>query len=187
MFKRQWFEGKIRRMAPPGTRWVRHWDLAATRKITAARTAGVKLGIAPDRTYWVGHVVLTQDEGNEVRKLIKATAEVDGPGVEISLPQDPGQAGKVQARDMVAMLAPFIARSAQETGDKATRAEPFSVQCEAGNVFLVEGPWVEPYIDELCMFPAGTFADQVDASSGAFGRLARPSTFVGIAGPRLHD
>jgi len=171
LFKRQWFADKIRRMAPEGTRWVRHWDLAATKSATAARTAGVKLGRAPDGTFWVGHVVKTQDEGNAVKVLIKATAEIDGKSVEVSLPQDPGQAGKVQKSDMISMLAGWNAHAEPETGDKVTRAEPFSAQCEAGNVFVVEGDWNSDYIDELCLFPGGKFKDQVDASSGAFGRL----------------
>lgn len=171
LFKRQWFADKIKRMAPPGTRWVRHWDLAATKSVTAARTAGVKLGRAPDGSFWVGHVVKTQEEGNAVKVLIKATAEIDGKSVEVSLPQDPGQAGKVQKSDMISMLAGWNAHAEPETGDKVTRAEPFSAQCEAGNVFLVEGDWNSDYIDELCLFPGGKFKDQVDASSGAFGRL----------------
>lgn len=187
MFKFEWFEDRIANQAPPGTRWCRHWDLAATRKLTAARTAGVKLGRAPDGSYWVGHVALTQDEGPEVRRLIKTTAQLDGYEVEISLPQDPGQAGKVQARDMIVMLEGFIARSAPETGDKATRAEPFSAQCEARNVWLVAGPWNQDYLDELCMFPNGSFKDQVDATSGAFGRLARPGMDIGLSGPMRHE
>ena len=174
MFKRSWFEGKFIGAAPEGTRWVRHWDLAATARKTAARTAGVKLGRTPDGKFVVGHVVTTQAEGPDVRKLIKATAESDGRAVEISLPQDPGQAGKVQAADMVAMLAGFVARAEPETGDKVTRAEPFSVQCEAGNVLIVKGEWNDAYLDELCLFPSGQFKDQVDATSGAFGRLAKP-------------
>lgn len=151
MFKRSWFEGKFIGAAPEGTRWVRHWDLAATAKKTAARTAGVKLGRTPDGKFIVGHVITTQAEGPDVRKLIKATAESDGRAVEISLPQDPGQAGKVQATDMIAMLAGFVARAEPETGDKAMRAEPFSAQCEAGNVLIVRGAWNEAYLDELCL------------------------------------
>jgi predicted phage terminase large subunit-like protein len=148
--------------------------LAATKKVTAARTAGVKLGLAPDGSFIVGHVVKTQDEGQKVRTLIKGTAEIDGKDVMISLPQDPGQAGKVQAQDYVALLAGYIVKAEPETGDKATRAEPFSSQCEGGNVYLVQGEWNEDYLDELCLFPGGSFKDQVDASSGAFGRLLKP-------------
>jgi predicted phage terminase large subunit-like protein len=171
LFKRHWFEGKIIRQAPANVKWVRHWDLAATKKATAARSAGVKLGRAPDGSLIVGHVVITQDEGHIIRRLIKTTAETDGRGVEIGLPQDPGQAGKVQVKDYVAMLAGWTVRAAPETGDKETRAEPFSAQCEAGNVYLLQGSWNEAYLDELCQFPGGSFKDQVDASSGAFARL----------------
>ena len=174
LFKRHWFEGKIIRQAPAGTVWVRHWDLAATRRVTAARTAGVKMGRTPEGKYVVGHVIKTQEEGAEVRRLIRATAETDGRDVMISLPQDPGQAGKVQKQDLITGLAGFNARAEPETGDKVTRAEPFSAQCQAGNVYLVEGEWNESYLDELCLFPAGSFKDQVDASSGAFGRLVKP-------------
>lgn len=149
LFKRSWFDGKIVNVAPEGTRWVRHWDLAATKKATAARTAGVKLGRTPDGRYVVGHVITTQDEGNDVRKLIRATAESDGHGVQISLPQDPGQAGKVQKADMVGMLAGFVVKADPETGDKVTRAEPFAAQCEAGNVLIVRGEWNDAYLDEV--------------------------------------
>lgn len=171
LFKREWFAGQFVASAPEGTRWVRHWDLAATAKATAARTAGVRLGKTPDGRFVVGHVVTTQSEGHQVRELIKATAELDPLGTEISLPQDPGQAGKVQKSDMVAMLAGYTVHAEPETGDKVTRAQPFSAQCEAHNVAIVRGEWNEAYLDELCLFPAGQFKDQVDASSGAFGRL----------------
>lgn len=186
LFQRSWFADKFINAAPAGTVWVRHWDLAATVSKTAARTAGVKLGKTLDGRYIVGSVITTQEEGLWVRRLIKATAESDGREVAISLPQDPGQAGKVQATDMVAMLAGFVARAEPETGDKVTRAEPFSVQCEAGNVYLVKAPWNESYLDELCLFPGGTFKDQVDASSGAFGRLQKLSRPQAVSGTYGH-
>jgi predicted phage terminase large subunit-like protein len=175
LFKRAWFEGKTIRQAPAGTKWVRHWDLAATaakRKVTGqAATAGVKIGRAPDGSFIVGHVVRVMEEGADVRRTIKATAEADGKAVRISLPQDPGQAGKVQAKDLIVLLAGWVVSAEPESGDKVTRAEPFSAQCEAGNVYLVEGAWNGAYLDELCLFPGGSQKDQVDASSGAFGQL----------------
>ncbi|WP_406853504.1 phage terminase large subunit [Alsobacter sp. KACC 23698] len=172
MFKKGWFE--VVGAAPANTRWVRHWDLAASaakQGSNPAYTAGVKLGRAPDGTFYVGHVARVQAEGPDVRRLIKNTAGQDGEEVEVSLPQDPGQAGKVQARDLVAMLAGFRAHAEPETGDKVTRAEPFAAQAEAGNVKLIRGDWNDAYLEELSVFPAGAHKDQVDASSGAFGRL----------------
>lgn len=172
MFKYDWFEGKIIERCPDVKRWVRHWDLAATAKPGAARTAGVKMGRTPDGRYVIADVIITQSEGAKVREIITRTAHMDGRGVEISLPKDPGQAGKVQSQDMIAMLSGFKARAEAETGDKVTRAEPFASQCEVGNVYLVKGSWNRAYLDEICMFPGGKFKDQVDASSAAFARLA---------------
>jgi len=93
------------------------------------------------------------------------------PTVEIDLPQDPGQAGKTQSQDMIAMLAGFKAYSSVETGDKVTRAESVAAQAEAGNIKLVEGPWNEAFLQEIELFPMGTYKDQVDALSRAFARL----------------
>jgi len=178
LFKRHWFEGHIIRAVPNDVeRWVRHWDLAATRKTrnTAssepARTAGVKIGRRLDGRFVVADCKAEMEEGAAIRRVIKVTAQTDGKQVEISLPQDPGQAGKVQAQDYVKLLAGYIVHAKPETGDKWSRAEPFAAQCEAGNVDLVEGEWNEEYIDELCGFPSGRFKDKVDASSGAFGKL----------------
>lgn len=177
LFKLAWFEGKIVPAAPPDTNWVRHWDLAASLKkqgqSNQAWTAGVKMGFSPStRRYYVGHVTRLQDEGHVVRASIRAIAETDGKQVEISLPQDPGQAGKVQAQDFVAGLAGWKVFARPESGDKFARAEPFAAQCAAGNVFLVQGAWIQAYLDELTVFPSSAAKDQVDASSGAFGRLA---------------
>jgi predicted phage terminase large subunit-like protein len=173
LFKRGWFG--IVDAAPVGTRWVRHWDLAASKRKQGATnqafTAGVKLGKMPDGRFIVGHVVREQEEGAKVRTTITNTAETDGKEVRISLPQDPGQAGKVQAQDMVLMLAGWNVHAEPETGDKVTRAQPFAAQAEAGNVVLLRGAWNEAFLDELANFPNGATKDQVDASSGAFGRL----------------
>jgi hypothetical protein len=56
---------------------------------------------------------------------------------------------------------------------KIVRAMPLAAQVEAGNVRVVRGPWNNDYIEELCAFPQWAFADQVDASSGAFNKLAQ--------------
>jgi phage terminase large subunit-like protein len=49
-----------------------------------------------------------------------------------------------------------------------------------GNVRLVGGAWNSAYLDELCAFPEGPHDDQVDASSGAFAKLAAPVHRVGV-------
>jgi predicted phage terminase large subunit-like protein len=79
-------------------------------------------------------------------------------------------------------LAGFNIRSERPSGDKALRAEPYSVQVEAGNVKLLRGKWNKEFIDEHKTFPRGKLKDQIDGSSGAFGKLANVS-----AGPQVRS
>lgn len=171
MFKRAWFDEKIVDFVPPGTKFCRHWDLAATKTHTAARTAGVRIGVAPDGRVIVTGCTTAQEEGNAVRKLIVSTSDIDGIDTLISLPQDPGQAGKVQKADFATLLAGRVFKIQIESGDKEVRAKPFASQCESGNVYLLRGDWINDYLDEVCLFPGGKFKDRVDASSGAYGQL----------------
>lgn len=173
-FKRSWFtEDKFLEPSevPLGTRWVRHWDLAGSVKMGSDWTAGVKLGLTPSGTYIISSVIRNQLEGHDVRDLIKATAALDGTECEISLPQDPGQAGKVQASDFVKQLAGYSVYTERESGPKDRRADPVAAQASHGNLYLVRGIWNETFLDELCLFPAAPNDDQVDGLSGAFGRF----------------
>lgn len=63
------------------------------------------------------------------------------------------------------------------TGAKELRAQPFADQCEANNVRLVRGAWNYRFVEELCIFPAGDYDDQVDAASGAFSWCVRTPRF----------
>ena len=106
-----------------------------------------------------------------MRAAIQTIASQDGSACNIVVPQDPGQAGKDQASSIIGENAGYRISAERETGKKETRAEPFAAQCEAGNVYLLRGPWNEAFIDELCEFPNGRADDQVDAASGAFNKL----------------
>lgn len=169
MFKRE--DLKVVDAAPVTCQWVRGWDLAATADENAARTAGVLLGRDVDGRFFVADVVKVQAGPGKVESLLKSTAALDGRKVSGSLPQDPGQAGKAQARHLVSMLAGYTYRATPETGDKITRAAPVAAQAEAGNFYIVKGAWNTEFIDELTVFPNGKFMDQVDALSRAFSEL----------------
>lgn len=195
MFKRAWFTGKVLSPGevPSGMVWWRHWDLAATEldpmATTGARTCGVKMGLAPDGRIIVGHMNAFGKDGKVVKVLIRQQAEIDGPTVNISIPQDPGAGGKVNRQDIINHLAGFNARKMIESGDKETRAVPFSAACENGDVWVVRGAWNDDYLDELCMFPGGARKDVADASSGAYARLVSPmgrrKSGGGLAGPKV--
>lgn len=182
LFKKHWFE--FVPAVPAGARRCRGWDLAASKKKVGqstgpAYTAGIKLAEA-DGVYYVENAARERGSPAEVDKLIKATAESDGHAVAISIPQDPGQAAKGQVLAFAKLLAGYTVRFSPETGDKTQRADPVSAQAEVGNVKIVKtgnpatDAWIDPFLEELTMFPAGTFKDQVDALSRAFAELLKP-------------
>jgi predicted phage terminase large subunit-like protein len=161
--------------------WARAWDLAATAEDEGgepAYTAGVLMGKRKDGTYVIADVINKRLAANEVRQLIKLTAEQDRAKykvVHIRLPKDPGQAGKDQAQNYIKFLSGFAVKAVAETGSKEARAEPVAAQWQAGNIDLVYGAWNEMYLDQLESFPMSRYKDMVDATSAAFTEL--DSTF----------
>lgn len=155
----------------------RGWDFAATKQIGSRDpdwSRGVLLKRLPNKTYVVMDVVGCQGTPDEVLSLVKHTARMDrekyGP-VTISIPQDPGQAGKMQVEYYTKELAGYIVKSSPESGDKQERAKPIASQVNVRNVAVVQGPWTAAFLDELGSFPAGAHDDQVDGLSRAFGEV----------------
>lgn len=184
MFQRDWFQ-KVPH-APRGGKVVRAWDLAATEAAKArsgtAFTVGLKMRMV-DEQYYIEHVVRGRWGEKQVEDEIYDCATEDGYGVRISLPQDPGQAGKVQAKRFTKLLKGYDVRTSLESGDKEVRATGLSAQAEAGNVFIVAGPWNNAFLDEICSFPMSSIKDQVDASSRAFGELIQMEDRVQESAP----
>ena len=154
---------------------VRGWDIAATASQTAAYTAGVKISCDSEGFFYVEDAVRFQIEESD--KAIKALASQDGYDVEISIPQDPGAAGKTYSAYTIRQLAGYDVTRSPETGDKITRLKPFAAQCEAGNVRLVRGDWNEEYLAELTVFPYSATKDFADATSRAFAKLSAKPVF----------
>jgi len=174
MFKKAWFP--IVRAIPAGTRFVRGWDLAATEG-AGDWTAGVKIGRQKNGRFIIAGVARDRKATAGVEQMLVNTASQDGYMCEISIPQDPGQAGKAQASYYIGKLAGYTARATPESGDKETRAGPLAAQAEAGNVDVLEGDWNETFFDEITVFPNGSFDDQVDGASRAFNALAESGKF----------
>ena len=157
---------------------MRAWDLAATHETGRNDpdwTVGVKLSRDETGRYLILDVVRMRATSHQVEELIIRSAQKDGPGVIVAIPEDPGQAGKSQTSYLTAQLAGFHVISSRETGSKATRAMPLVSQVEAGNVSIVRADWNRAFLDELNDFPSGRKDDQVDALVRAFTTLtSRP-------------
>ena len=187
-FQRSWCE--VVDAAPRLSIIGRGWDLAATPETETNDpdwTSGTLIGRSVTGEYYVLDQRWLRDTPEKVRNLIRNIASQDGHGVQISLPQDPGQAGKAQALDFVRMLGGYQVEATPEGrnpgGDttpsrqsaKITRFSPFSAQAEAGNVKVLRGDWNGRWFDELEAFPEAKHDDSADSTARAF-------SIVGLGG-----
>ncbi len=173
MFKAHWFDIIEEDELPAQMDfWVRYWDLAATEEekgknpdYTAGALVGKHRGI-----YYIKDMKRERLSPYNNEKLIKQVAQRDGREVFIGMEQEPGAAGKMLVeRYQREVLSGYAFWGNPSTGNKATRAAPVSSAAEVGNVKIVNGPWVEDFLDELLIFPVdGMHDDQVDAVSGAW-------------------
>ena len=179
MFQEQWF--KIIDAAPNDCRWLRYWDLAATEKNDNNEpdfTAGALVGVNLKNNIFIKDIRRLRGTPQAVEALIKQTAQLDGMGTYIYMEQEAGSSGKAvidyYSRNV---LMGYCFYGDKPSADKSTRAAPVSSQAEAGNVYLVRGPWINDFLDEAQTFPNGAHDDQVDAVSGAFSKLVVGNSF----------
>lgn len=171
MFRREWFQ--VVAAAPRCQSYVRYWDKAGTQD-GGAYTAGVMMGVA-EGVYYVVDVVMGQWAAAERERVISQTLAADAAAygqVATYIEQEPGSGGKESAESTIRRNAGYVVVADRPTGDKAARAEPLAAQAGIGNVRLVAGAWNGRYLDVMTAFPKGTIKDPVDASSGAFAKLA---------------
>ncbi len=158
--------------------YCRAWDLAATDEDEngdADCTSGVLMGKRAVGTFVVLHVINERLKAGDVEKLVLNTSKADyakyGYAYTIHLPQDPGQAGKAQAKQYTSLLAGFNIKTAPVSGSKELRASPFAAQWQNGFVQLMSGEWNDMYLTQMESFPESKHDDMVDATSDAFDEL----------------
>lgn len=183
MFKREWFTHVVP-AAPVNLRTIRYWDLAATEDDgTAVQgegrdadwTVGAKLGLDPHTRLLY---MLDQRRGRwspqGVEQVVRSTAQQDGKATKVRIEQEPGAAGKSLINYYTRhVLQGFNVRGIPQSTSKETRAGPLASQAEAGNIYVVEGPWFSDFLDEAEGFPLVEHDDQVDAWSGAFNEMMK--------------
>lgn len=176
-------EGHFVRLPDDVVYWCRAWDLAATDEDEngdADYTAGVLIGKRRNGRFIVADVINKRIKAGNVEKLILMTAAADrkkyGMNYKIRIPQDPGGAGKIVAKQYINKLSGFDAKAVPVTGSKETRATPLAAQWQNGFIDVLIADWNEEYFGQLENFPESKHDDMVDASSDAFAELTG-STF----------
>ncbi len=172
MFKRAWFQ--IVEALPVGiTHRVRAWDKAATTGPQSANTAGVKMVRDTQGVFYITDIIVDKLGPVDREELIRQTAGMDGWDVEVAFEREGGSSGITDADATVRGLPGYVVTpwNVSGQGDKVWRARPLATQAKAGNLRLLNGPWVEEFLREAANFPYGR-KDRIDAAAIALAILA---------------
>lgn len=197
MFKRVWFDARqpvadlAAFIAAKKLRVVRSWDLAWTEQERGKEpdwTVGVLMGVDPNDIYYVLHVFRAKLSPAKLEDAVMQMAAVDAitcgaQSYRIRIPQDPG-AGKFVAYQLQKKLAAYEVVVEPEHAPKAQRAAPMMGLFENKIMVLIEAPWNDDFIDELCAFRADDshkHDDQVDAAAGGLRALMRVPIWTTLA------
>lgn len=176
IFRREWFD-VIPEVPADVDRPVRYWDLAGTEPSAGTDpdwTAGSKMARTPGGYFPILDMQRFRGTPHAVEQRVGQTATIDGQGTRIYVEQEPGSSGKFVIDHFRKVLVGFPLRGHRPTGDKFKRMDPLASQAEAHKVPLVNGPWVEPFLQELEMIAGDgkQHDDQADASAGALQQLS---------------
>jgi predicted phage terminase large subunit-like protein len=104
--------------------------------------------------------------------LILRTAHADGYEVRISIPVDPGSAGKAWFDHLRHRLYEYDVIATRPTSAKQVRWTPMLAAFERGDVGMLEGAWNREVEDELKRLPGGKHDDCADALADAMQALS---------------
>jgi len=155
-------------------RSVRYVDKAATVD-AGAYTAASLVHDMVDGTTFVEDMLRGQWSANERDRRLMQTATTDKAvckRYQLWIEQEPGSGGKESVESSIRMFKGFDVHADRVTGKKEDRAEPYAAQVQGGQVFLLAADWNREFLEEHEHFPFGKYKDQVDATAGAFNKLA---------------
>jgi predicted phage terminase large subunit-like protein len=155
-------------------RSIRYVDKASTEE-DGAYTAAALVHDMRDGTTVVEDMLRGQWPVLERERRLMQAAEADDASCRqysIWFEQEPGSGGKESAEASIRRFKQFGAFADKVTGAKEVRAEPYAGAVQNGDVSLVAGEWNRAFLDEHEQFPLGKYKDQVDATAGAFNKLA---------------
>lgn len=158
----------------------RAWDIAASVRGEGDASASCRGGITVNRQVLWTDAFEEHRKASEVLDLIVETAQRDGPGVDICLPDEPAGAGKIMVANFTATLENlgFRVFVVSTSGSKYVRASLHAGACfseltgRPGRCHLLPGPWNTLFQERHHGFDGVTKPlDLVDATSYNFALL----------------
>lgn len=187
IFQRAWF--KFIGALPALRKSCRGWDTAGTKddgdwtagvliheEFEKKIVSGVTMLVSTGRII-IGNCVRFQEEAGEVEKIMVQTAHLDGLAVAQREEREGGASGKGVIAGRAKAMAGIDYDEVHLGQNKVIRAKPLRTQASAGNVYLlrtgdpVRDAWIEPFLQELAVFPTGKNDDQVDGASCSYNSL----------------
>jgi len=130
---------------------VRAWDLAATEG-GGDWTVGTLMGRGVDGRYYVIGRQRFRKSSDKVMDEVRSVAQADGRSVPILIEQERSGSGSSTIAFYQKELAGFPVQGVRPEGSKETRAHPYSVLQQGGNIVLPSDPedsaWVREWIVE---------------------------------------
>jgi predicted phage terminase large subunit-like protein len=163
---------------------VRSYDLASSVEEHAAYSVGVKMGIRANGRITIFDMWRERVDTAVRTKKQQEIAQKDGPGVKITVPIDPGQAGATTVFFLQQLLKDYTVEGVPTSGSKEERALNFSVAVNDGLVEMVKSEkpkdgdddWNVELKKELRDFPLSDWKDITDACADAYNTLFRDWT-----------
>lgn len=179
VFQRDWFTN-ILPIAPEDLFWVRYWDLAQVSEEEAKRkktnpsyTASAAVAIDSHGNIFIRDMLRGRWDWPEQRRIIKM-AMLAEPNVVHGI--EAKMHGKTAVQDFLAdpQLSHVPIQAVNVENDKLSRALAWSYRAEARKVFLIAGPWILGFLNEVVSFDGTSRMrdDQVDSVSGGVGMCA---------------
>jgi predicted phage terminase large subunit-like protein len=147
---------------------IRSWDIAATQD-GGDYSVGVLIGMTPDKRVRIFDIERAQVDSAGRDRLQLATAQKDGPNVLITIPQDPGAAGKTQVFHVQQNLQGFQVATRATSGSKEDRARALASAVNIGHVEIDESiRFFKDLRREFRDFPLSDHDDIVDATADGY-------------------
>jgi predicted phage terminase large subunit-like protein len=163
-WRKDWFE-IVNKNVIPNIAWNMYIDGAYT-KDTANDPTGIQIGGKYNNDYYI---LSSIDRYLEMPELIKFIPQhIAALGVKINMIYvEPKASGKsiVQLLKDTTRLNIKEIKSDLTSVSKIERARTVSPYIESGRVKLIEGSWIESYLDQVAIFPNGKHDEHIDVTS----------------------
>lgn len=172
IFQRDWFRVYRENDLPARfDRILQSWDFSFKDTEASARVSGTVWGLRGANVFLLDDICRRMTFIESMQAVRATSAKWPGSLTKLIEDKANGPAIINVLKSDIPGIVPI-----NPSGSKVERAKAVTPYFEAGNVWVPHksiAPWGDDFIEELCRFPHGKFADRVDSTSQALNYLRR--------------